>query len=72
MRARADEYGVDPASVFVAGSSAGGHMAAIAALTPNDPAFQPGFEHADTSVTAAISLYGYHGTSDGRDPRSSA
>ena len=27
----------------------------LAALTPNDPAFQPGFESADTSVTAAIS-----------------
>ncbi len=72
VRGRADEYGVDPASVFVAGSSAGGHMASIAALTPNDPAFQPGFEGADTSVAAAISLYGYLGTSDGRDPRSSA
>jgi hypothetical protein len=33
----------------VAGSSAGGHMAAMAALTLNDPAFQLGFEHADTS-----------------------
>ena len=50
--------------VFVAGSSAGGHLAALAALTPNDPAFQPGFERADTSVTAAISLYGYYGRVD--------
>ena len=33
----------------------------MAALTPNDPAFQPGFERANTSVTAAISLYGYYG-----------
>ena len=48
--------------VFVAGSSAGGHLASLAALTPNDPAFQPGFERADTSVTAAISLYGYYGS----------
>lgn len=32
-----------------------------AALTPNAPAFQPGFEGADTSVTAAVSLYGYYG-----------
>jgi acetyl esterase/lipase len=47
--------------VFVAGSSAGGHLASLAALTPNEPAFQPGFERADTSVTAAISLYGYYG-----------
>jgi acetyl esterase/lipase len=71
VRKHADEYGVDPATVFVAGSSAGGHMASIAALTPNDPAFQPGFEDADTSVAAAISLYGYLGTSDGRDSSSS-
>ncbi|MGH8969208.1 MAG: alpha/beta hydrolase [Actinomycetes bacterium] len=64
VREHGHEYGADPAVLFVAGSSAGGHMAAMAALTPNDPAFQPGFERADTSVTAAISLYGYYGTLD--------
>jgi acetyl esterase/lipase len=36
-------------------------MASLAALTPNDPAFQPGFEGADTSVTAVIGLNGYYG-----------
>src|SRR4051812_3846225 len=46
-------------------------MASLAALTPNDPAFQPGFDDADTSVAAAISLYGYLGASEGRDPESS-
>jgi acetyl esterase/lipase len=56
------EYGADPPMVFVAGSSAGGHLASLAALTPNDPVFQPGFEGADTSVAAAISLYGYYGS----------
>lgn len=61
MRAHGHEYGADPALAFVAGSSAGGHLSALAALTPNDPASQPGFEDADTSVTAAISLYGYYG-----------
>jgi acetyl esterase/lipase len=61
VREHGHEYGADPAVVFVAGSSAGGHLAATAALTPNDPAFQPGFEAADTSVTAAICLYGYYG-----------
>ena len=61
-RAHGHEYGADPAVVFVAGSSAGGHLAALAALTPNDPVFQPGFERADTSVTAAICLYGYYGS----------
>jgi len=47
--------------VFVAGSSAGGHLAAHCALTPDEPALQPGFETADTSVAAAIVLYGYLG-----------
>ncbi|MES9544085.1 alpha/beta hydrolase [Actinomadura sp. NPDC000600] len=54
-----------PSTLFVAGSSAGGHLASMAALTPCDPAFQPGFETADTSVSGAISLYGYHGGLDG-------
>jgi acetyl esterase/lipase len=67
VREHGHEYGADPAVVFVAGSSAGGHLAAMAALTPNDPAFQPGFERADTSVTAAICLYGYYGGLDTRD-----
>ncbi|MGH3011004.1 MAG: alpha/beta hydrolase [Gaiellaceae bacterium] len=63
-RDHAHEYGADRTLVFVAGSSAGAHLAATAALTPNDPAFQPGFEQADTSVTAAIGLYGYYGPVD--------
>jgi acetyl esterase/lipase len=54
-------YGADPTVVVVAGSSAGGNLAATSALTPNDPRFQPGFEDVDTSVTAAVSLYGYYG-----------
>ena len=58
------EFGGDPTTVFLAGSSAGGHLASLAALTPNNPTFQPGFERADTSVTAAISLYGYYGPID--------
>ena len=64
VRDHGHQYGADPALVFVAGSSAGGHLAAMAALTPNDPAFQPGFEGADTLVTAAICLYGYYGSLD--------
>ena len=64
MREHDREYGADPTAVIVAGSSAGGHLAASAALTPNDPAFKPGFEGADTSVTAPISLYGFYGAVD--------
>lgn len=60
-RAHAVEYGADPGRVVLAGSSAGAHLGAIAALTANDPAFQPGFEGADTSVSAYVGLYGYYG-----------
>ena len=70
-RDHAAEYGGDPARVLVAGGSAGGNLAVFAALTPNDPAYQPGFEHVDTAVLAAVSLYGYYGPSDSREPSSS-
>ena len=72
VRAHGHEYGVDPTLLFVAGSSAGAHMASLAALTPNDPAFQPGFEDADTSVTAAaIGLNGWYGNYYGEGGASS-
>jgi acetyl esterase/lipase len=64
MRDHGHRYGADPEVVFLAGSSAGGHLAAMAALTANDPAFQPGFERRDTAVAAAICLYGYYGGLD--------
>jgi acetyl esterase/lipase len=61
------EYGADPTAIFVAGSSLGGHLASLGAFTPGEPASQPGFESADTSVAGAISLYSYYGrvASDG-------
>jgi acetyl esterase/lipase len=55
----ADHCG-DPDFVAVTGGSAGGHLSALAALTVNDPVFQPGFEDADTSVRAAVPLYGVY------------
>ena len=61
VRANGPGYGADPALLFVSGSSAGAHMAALAALTPNDSSFQPGFEDANTSVTAAVGLNGWYG-----------
>jgi acetyl esterase/lipase len=57
MREHAEEYGADPRFVAITGGSAGGHLAALAALTPNDPDYQPGFEDADTSVQAAVPFY---------------
>ncbi|MDM4142580.1 MULTISPECIES: alpha/beta hydrolase [Mycobacterium] len=54
------EYGGDPDFVVITGGSAGGHLSALAALTPNDPQFQPGFEDADTRVQAAVPFYGIY------------
>jgi acetyl esterase/lipase len=63
-RSHAAEHGGDPRTLIVSGSSAGAHLASMVALTPNDPDFQPGFEAADTSVSAAIGFYGYYGRVD--------
>ena len=52
------DHGGDPTKLIITGGSAGGHLSALAALTPNDPRFQPGFEQADTSVLACIPFYG--------------
>jgi acetyl esterase/lipase len=65
------EFGGDPAQIFLAGSSAGAQLAALAALTPNEPAFQHGFESVDTGVAAAICLYGYYGPYYGHDDTTS-
>ena len=54
------DYGGDPDYLAITGGSAGGHLAALAALTPGDPSYQPGFEDADTSVRAAVPHYGVY------------
>lgn len=60
VKEHAQEYGGDPRFLMISGNSAGGHLSSLAALTPNDPEFQPGFEDADTSVQAAAPLYGIY------------
>ncbi len=59
IKASAGQYGIDPDRIVVAGGSAGGHLALLAAYTPNhadlDP---PDTQNADTSVRAVISFYG--------------
>ncbi|OBB78461.1 alpha/beta hydrolase [Mycobacterium sp. 852014-52144_SCH5372336] len=52
------DYGGDPDFVAITGGSAGGHLSSLTALTPDDPQWQPGFEDADTSVAAAVPIYG--------------
>ncbi|WP_102141412.1 alpha/beta hydrolase [Mycobacterium hubeiense] len=52
------DYGGDPDFVCITGGSAGGHLTALAALTQNDRQYQPDFEDADTSVVAAVPVYG--------------
>ncbi len=60
IRQNAERFGADPTHIAVSGGSAGGHLAALAALTPNDEEYQPGFEDADTSVQAAAPHYGIY------------
>jgi acetyl esterase/lipase len=60
LKEHAVEYGADPDFVVVTGGSAGGHLSSLAALTPNAPEFQPGFESADTTVQGCVSFYGVY------------
>jgi acetyl esterase/lipase len=64
VREHAEEYQIDPDFIVVTGGSAGGHLCALMALTQNDPAFQPGFEDADTTVQAAVPFYGVYDLTD--------
>jgi acetyl esterase/lipase len=60
VRLHGREYGANPDFLVVTGGSAGGHLAALAALTANEPEYQPGFESADTSVSACVPFYGVY------------
>ncbi|OBK13871.1 alpha/beta hydrolase [Mycobacterium asiaticum] len=54
------EYGGDPDWIAITGGSAGGHLSSLAAVSPNYPLFQPGFEEVDTRVQAAVPFYGFY------------
>lgn len=60
IREHIAEHGGDPDYIAITGGSAGGHLTALAAVTANDPAYQPGFEDADTSVAVAVPHYGVY------------
>jgi acetyl esterase/lipase len=58
-RANVDKFGGDRNFVAISGTSAGGHLAALAGLTANDPEMQVDLpEGSDTSVDAVIGIYG--------------
>lgn len=56
VKAHAAAHGGDPRFVALTGGSAGGHLAALAALAHDDPAWNPA--GADARVDVAVPLYG--------------
>lgn len=72
LKRSAFEYGADPKFIAISGGSAGGHLCALAALTANDKAYQPGFETLDTQVQAAVPLYGVYDITNSLNTRPGA
>jgi acetyl esterase/lipase len=59
MKANAARYQVNPQRVVLAGASAGGHLALLAAYAPHHPQLTPpDVEGSDLSVRAVVSYYG--------------
>jgi len=68
-RANVDRFGGDREFVAIAGCSAGGHLAALTGLTPDDPDFHGDLHpDADTSVDAVVGLYGRYDWEDRSTP----
>lgn len=68
-RANVDKFGGDRNFVAVAGCSAGGHLSALAGLTPDDPDFARKLpEGADSSADAVVGIYGRYDWEDRSTP----
>ena len=68
-RANVDRFGGDRNFIAIAGCSAGGHLSALAGLTPNDPEMQTELpEGSDTSVDAVVGIYGRYDWEDRSTP----
>jgi acetyl esterase/lipase len=67
-RANAGSFGGDPTFVTIAGASAGGHLATLAAVSPGDPVFDSELAGIDTAVDVAVSLYGRYDWEDRSTP----
>ena len=68
-RANVDQLGGDRDFVAIAGTSAGGHLAALAGLTPGDAAFEAELtDDADASVDAVVGIYGRYDWEDQSTP----
>lgn len=64
-RANVDKFGGDRDFVAIAGTSAGGHLSALAGLTANDPELQGELpDGSDTSVDAVVGIYGRYDWED--------
>jgi acetyl esterase/lipase len=64
IREHGAEYGANPDFLVLTGGSAGAHLASLAALTANDPEYQPGFESVDTTVDGCVAFYGVYDFTD--------
>lgn len=60
LRAHAGVYGIDPQRIGTAGGSAGGHLAALVALTPANAGLEGtgGWEEFSSHVSAVVDFYG--------------
>ncbi|MBW2294438.1 MAG: alpha/beta hydrolase, partial [Deltaproteobacteria bacterium] len=64
IREEIHNYGGDPEFIVATGGSAGGHLSSLLTLTANDPAYQPGFESVDTSLSGCVPFYGVYDFTD--------